>query len=384
MTWTQRRNRWSRAVLGTGVLLGLLLTGACAPDGVIFDSEPQTKDLSLPVADQSQLQVPNAFDRHVVVDPDWTQLPLMGEGVFVGTRVGDEVTTIEVVNALGTLLWTLERPTDCFELDLSQSSASVVVVKDRDTCGTQEPVRKVTGYDVGTGNRVWGPVEVQGQPHGSGLVFQTDDNARVVLDGNSGELIEHPFLSGGELLAERNGMVAVAEQEGLSVFNAQGSQVLWTTDYGQLGWTKDQLIETSSVLVTDLAVVISGETVGVTLLALESGEVLSTSLKEQVPDLVTQSLIVLDEQGLHSFDSEANARWSHSVSPKTTISAAGGALIYLRDDQAVRVLNTITGAVAEGYTPGGSGTIVVPGQIRESLEAILWAGPKVLLALPQD
>jgi hypothetical protein len=98
------------------------------------------------------------------------------------------------------------------------------------------------------------------------------------------------------------------------------------------------------------------------LIDLRNGAILSDTARDAAADPGTGAVVILDEAGLHA-TRDGQQLWSFTVASDTRLAALGGALVYLRDDEAVRVHNVITGEVADAYDPTGTGTILVPAHL---------------------
>ncbi|GAA1865041.1 hypothetical protein [Brevibacterium marinum] len=112
----------------------------------------------------------------------------------------------------------------------------------------------------------------------------------------------------------------------------------------------------------------------------DTGEVLDESAQEVVRDANSEMVITSDTQGLSVIDGAGKNELPVSLPESVKLEAAVGGLIYLREDQTLRVHNAATGSIARGYPAEGSGIVAVPGTFTSQGLGTLRAGDRTLLA----
>lgn len=97
-------------------------------------------------------------------------------------------------------------------------------------------------------------------------------------------------------------------------------------------------------------------------------------------DPATGTHLALEGTTLRAHDPEGTELWTLSVSEGTTVAGLGGGFVYLREGDAIRAHNVMTGAVAQAYDPEGQGRVVVPKMIVSQGAALLLDGERQLIA----
>ncbi len=255
--------------------------------------EPQPVREPLPQAATDELWLPLTFTEATVVDPGWTsQLPPQyADGVFLGVSQRQGFVEYAAIDVDGTVLWTAQRPADAtdFSLRSDEQGTTVAVLPDTAPDGSST----VSGYDLRTGEPVWGPT----QPPGPGK------------QGDSAQSTGSPA---GDGTAGRDG-----------------------------AGSPDGAVHT---------------------------------------DPATGTSVILQGTTLHAEDAQGAELWSLSVEEGTTVTGVAGGLLYLRQGDAIRVHNVMTGAVARAYDPEGQGRVVVPRRMVTDGAALLLDGERLLLA----
>ena len=149
---------------------------------------------------------------------------------------------------------------------------------------------------------------------------------------------------------------------------------------GERGWTSEEIAAVAGTDPGPDVALLDVGTGGPVLLDLAGGDVLAEGVRDAVTDAATGARVVLDDEGLHGIDPDGADIWSAPAGAEAQLQATGGALVYLLDDGAVRVHNTLTGEVATGYDSQGSGEIAVPELIAPTGAVLLTAGDASMLA----
>lgn len=274
------------------VTVGILLLSACttpqpespaepstsSTPAPAHDREPRPASTALPEADTAGLWLPLNFQDARIVDPGWDTEVHHAEGVFVGAQDHGDHLTYAAVDVHGEVLWQAERPSGSTELEVrtDEEGQPVVVLPDREPEGTVT----VSGHDLRTGERIWGPEE----PPGPG---PADTEAATPDPGAEGE--------------------------------------------GHL-------------------------------------------------DPATGTLITLEGTTLSAEAADGSQLWTLSVEEGTRVAGLAGGLLYLREGDAIRAHNAVTGAVAQAYDPDGEGRVVVPRMMVTHGAALLLDGDRPLIA----
>lgn len=204
---------------------------------------------------------------------------------------------------------------------------------------------------------------------------------RAALDPATGNIVYTEDRTTGEhVIGEYDGTLLIADQTSLIARDTANAQELWRVPLDEHGWDPGSLGPSVQNPPADGLVLISTSGSTGALIDLNDGTVLKDTVHDVAIDPTTNTMVVLDEAGLHAFDARRQSLWSLTVSPQTTIAALGGVFLYLRDGDKLRVHNVITGDVAQAYAPDDQGRITVPVDITAQGAALLEDGRGYLLA----
>src|SRR5699024_4788497 len=107
-----------------------------------------------------------------VVDPGWDGAAQECGGVFVAPHEAGSDVECRGVDAAGRLLGAATRPRVCSGCLVSDSEdGPVAVLMDQQSDGNATLDATASGFDLASGEKLWGPVEVPGPLLGSGLGF---------------------------------------------------------------------------------------------------------------------------------------------------------------------------------------------------------------------
>lgn len=374
-----------------GVVLAAVVTlvvAGCATPGPDIAREPVPVAATLAHVDTSTLQMPVAYDGLDVVDPGWDTAAQFADGVYLGAGERDGVLEFTAVDIYGDVLWSARRPANCtgFAVTTDAQGRALAILGDAQAGDDANAGASASAYDLHTGGLVWGPVDVPGPLVGPGLVFGAssvggtgEPGPRVVLDGTNGRVAA---TEGGpdevRVVGERDGLVLLADEEALVGVGAADGQERWRLPLAAQGWDA-QALRAVLAPAPGLMLIETGGSAGA-LIDVYAGAVVSATARDAAVDTVTGTLAVLDDAGLHGFDPSGEPLWSLTVGGDATIAALGGALLYLREGDSIRVHNVLTGAVAQGYAPDGQGPIVVPTHIGPQGAGLLLDAQRLLMA----
>ncbi|NUL44111.1 hypothetical protein F7P69_02715 [Cellulosimicrobium funkei] len=349
----------------------LALTGCAGglPEPV---RDPHPAEEPLPAVDTRALRLPTPFTGLRVVDPGWTSAPQYADGIFVGVAEQEALRRFSAVDVHGQVRWVAERPAEDtgFALTADADGRSLAVLTDaHQGSGTEPDTVTATAYVLATGEHVWGPVEVPGPQVGPGLVFarpSEDPAARVrsrtVLDSTTGRAVPSISDSSDRVVGEYHGTVLVSGDHTLTALDIADDQELWSIPLAEHGEVIAAVDSSGTAAAANGLVLLETEHSRGLLIDLRNGAILSDTARDAAADPGTGAVVILDEAGLHA-TRDGQQLWSFTVASDTRLAALGGALVYLRDDEAVRVHNVITGEVADAYDPTGTGTILVPAHL---------------------
>lgn len=381
--------RRRRAVVAASAAAVLALT-ACTSDGGAegpaeaegLDRGPSASSEQLTAADTADLRLPTQFDQLVTVEPAWDLPVQRGGDIFLSAEETDRALVFRAVDSSGTVRWSAERPLACagFVVTRDADGRDLAVLTDAETSDDDLSVTTASAYDLGSGEPVWGPIEVPGPHTGPGLVFEAppegfmgDGGESAVLDPTTGE----PLDGDGRVIGEFDG--TVLRTEGDEVIAESGSGDDWSSPLSELDAGAFTLEAHAAAEAADgLALLDTGDGAG-PLLDLASGDVLALDVHDAARDPSSGTTALLDGDGLTVLDDAGEEQLSMSVREGTTVEAVVGALVYLRDGDSVRVHNGMTGSLAQAYAQDGTGAVAVPGLVTEQGTGTLEAGGRTLL-----
>ncbi|WP_454299494.1 hypothetical protein [Salana multivorans] len=416
-----------RAVVAAGLGGVLVLTACTAPLAESPESAESsapasmTSDASvapvsptevgpLPAVDVAPFRTPYAVSEQKVVETAWQAAPATADGVFLGLAERSEVVELSAVSSAGEVLWVQERAlvdAGCV-VTVDGDGRALAVLSDAGASESASGGTTATAYDLHTGAVVWGPVPVPGPLQGPGLVFglasgneggnsagDSINGDPVALDAATGEVVAGASVQGVggpvRILGEYGGTVLLVEGADLVARSASSSAneagtdpapERWRIALATLGWSAEEVRAASARPVTDAPVALLdiGDDSGASLVDLNNGAVLAQGLQTVADDAISGVRILQSETALEARGRDGEQLWSTTVPADTTILAVGGALLYLRVGDAIRVHNVVTGDVAEAYDPAGSGIILYPVVMVPTGEVVLTDGRRHLLA----
>lgn len=340
------------------------------PD-VEVDPTPQELDSDAPALEELDLTLPEPLVGREIVDPGWTTTPAELDNMFLGiAEPGEDSDALRFIalDSSGTLLWQAERPPSCSGFALTRDGETpVAVLTDIDTSGDSMQTT-ASGYELGTGEQLWGPVDVPGPHVGPGAVFAEpapgaamgDTGPRIALDPGTGEQLfaeerdDEGTLQGAALIGEYEGLMLRGEDGELIAEDASGAE-LWRSELAGAA-------EAESVAGTQAphgSALVSNEDEDGLLLNLSDGATIATDVSDVQQDAASATYVTLEGEVLRAYD-DTGQLWSQPVDADTRLAAAGGVLIFLRSQEEVAAHNVVTGEVAEAYASGKEGPLAVP------------------------
>ena len=372
----------ARVMLGW-VAAGALALAACSPEDSQADA-PATPAADAPLVSDTDLvrepragadpalvelddlALPIQSEGANLVDPGWEAAPQYLEGIFMAPVDAGGYLEFTAIDANGKALWALERPLACagFTLTTGPNGLPIAVINDAVTTDSSLSATSASAYDLRTGELVWGPVDVPGPHQGPGLVYAAPSEAamgasgpRMALSPVTGEVLADESDSDWSVVAENHGTVLLSDGKSMRAIDAAGTD-LWHSELPTGITTAQATASTSTGAGIQALRTDEGD---MTVVDLASGAVLAESVTSAALDESTGTLITTGGIGTQGVAvATGDIQWGSSSSAEAHVVTAGGAMAYVRDGNAIRVQNTITGDVTPGYPEPLTGTIAVP------------------------
>lgn len=362
--------------------------GSTPAEQLDLQREPRPDGDQLPAATAEELWLPYQTQELALVTPPWpTGAAQERDGVFVAPQETDGALEFSAVDDEGTTLWWAQRPASCtgFVLTSTSDGQDIVVLADVEEA-SEGLATTASAYDLHTGEQVWGPVEAPGPHRGPGLVYAEmpdtfgEPEGALALDADTGQAL--PVPEQAQVIGEYGGAVLAVDDTQVTTLEPaeDGFDVRWEVPLSEYDWAGDEVAAVAGTDPGPDVTLLDVGTGGPVLLDLTDGDVLAEDVRDAVTDVATGAQVILDGEGLHGIDPDGGHAWSASAGAEAQFHAAGGALVYLLDDGAVRVHNTLTGEVATGYDSQGSGEIAIPELIAPTGAVLLTAGDASMLA----
>lgn len=367
---------------------------ACGTDTAEPDRTVQTDGEEHAAVDVSAMNVPISLDGLEIIDPSWTTPPQYSSGIYLAGGEREDVLLFSALSVHGDVLWSVERPLSCTGFAVTEMSDGTPIAVLLDTGTTDESIAEnsATAYFLESGEVAWGPVDLPGTYQGPGLVFasQPDDfmgsnGPRIALSPDTGERVADES-DGLRIIGDFSGTLLTVEDDLLNARSSHGSDVLWQIDPADYGWDPATIRGSVDELAADTHALLTIDNGPGPVIDLQTGEILKESADDMGADPATGTLIILDEEGLHAFDTGNAPLWSITVAPETSLVTVGGIFAYLRDGDAIRVHNVLTGAVAQAYQADAQGTILVPAHLTPGGAGLLFDadGDIIVATVPEQ
>ncbi|MDV2978570.1 UNVERIFIED_CONTAM: hypothetical protein Q9R71_15470 [Actinomycetes bacterium ARC8] len=359
-------------------IFSLLLT-ACSPSANL-QRQPIGQDQVLPSADTENWLMPSQLQGQPVFDPGWVTPPLGLDDIFFAPRENDGSLEFIAVEANGNIAWSVERPVSCtgFTLTRTSEGRALAVVSDISSTQTELTATSVTAYDLSTGEKVWGPVDVPGPHQGPGLVYAEAPEEmmgatgpKMVLNADTGQPLSLHEDEDRQIIGDYFGVVLSTADDHLKAIANHNSEPLWELEAGDLGGEITNLRADVGIPQDNGHAIVQLKHKDYALIDLNLGEVVAHGLRQARVDSITGNLILLSDQELRGTDSVGRELWGISVEADTTIIGQSHALVFLRIGDTVRVHNVVTGAIAKAYPISGGRKIIAPLMFGTSGSAVI-------------
>lgn len=358
-------------------------TGSSGPSGAPSPELPETPIDPTPVpdrtvagtVDKSALRLPLEMTTHVMVAPGWSGTPRQLGGMFLGYAEEEDALRYIAVVEDGTVSWTARRPLSCtgFAVSRTEDDAPVAVLADVAAGEDQVALSTLSGYDLVTGQTLWGPTEVPGPQVAPGLVFAAPGEQpmgaggeRVAVAAGTGDtVIAEADLDGGRIVAEHLGTVLHTQGAQLVAVSSAGGSRLWELDLPAGADPMSAHVPGTIDPLANLAVVRGdtddGEGFGL-LVDLTDGSVLTEDATAVALDPATGTIVLVSGTVVTGMDAEGTELWRHVDPEALRLVSAGERLSYaLRPEEGTLVvLDTLQGMMVQPYDVDRSGPLGVP------------------------
>ena len=347
---------------------------------------PTPVGMVAPVAPPSDVVMPEGFSQAPVVDPGWTMAPVEVDGVFLGvaegveTTDGDVSTQIRAVDSDGIVLWEVDAPPGAsLTTGRTPDGAPVALLA---TPASPGATPSAVVVDVVHGGVLAGPVDLPGPVVGPGFVVD-DGGTRLALDATTA--LPRPGLAtladGETVLLEDGGTVLTAAPGRLPALGPDDAE-LWTLSADELGLEAGATPVAVAGAEPPAGTAVVGTPEDGALVDLATGTVEAVGVRDARRDVSLGHLVALGVRTV-SAHRAGEVLWSGPTTPDSRLGAVGGALLYLREGEAVRVLNSLTGAHAQAWDSPGRGGLGVPSVMSSKGAAALWTDRWVVLTVSE-
>jgi hypothetical protein len=239
----------------------------------------------------------------------------------------------------------------------------VAVLTDLESTDDAVAQTTATAYDLASGERLWGPVDVPGPHHGPGLVFSSsapraavgETGPRVALDPATGATVrDEADQPGTAVVGEYDGVVLTAADGALIATGPDGAEV-WRLPLADAGIPEGAgVTSVAGARPPEGTAVVgpAGAEKG-TLVDLADGTVLATDVADARRDRATGTVVTRAGSVVTGRTAEGTS-WTRELGGDVRLAGVGGVLVYLRVGDAVQVLNAATGEDATVYAEGAS------------------------------
>jgi hypothetical protein len=330
--------------------------------------------------------LPPSFDDARIFDPGWDVPPLESHGVYLAPLVKEDRVIFTAVSEEGVVLWTAERPMLCSAFVVTASEVGPLAVLMDITAGDFTMSKTtVSAYDLRTGAKRWGPVDVPGPHLGPGLTFAASPPAtigeigpRLAIDPATGNTLADESREAGLIvLGESDGIVLLADDANLVARTAE-EPALWSLPLADLDQSSDELRTRPSVQSERGLMLVGDRATGATLVNLIEGTITAHGVRGAELDRSTGTRSLLLDDELRTVDAAGQSLWSRTIPAHATLISAGNGAVYLRSAGGIEIFDTTSG----GATLLLPGDAEAPKQITESGAGIVGPYQRSLLVIP--
>lgn len=316
-------------------------------------SDTVTVDEPLPAANVATSDLPVGFGDATLYATPWEATPKVADGTMLGLGQHGDRLRFTAVRADGTELWHAERPLACAGFTVTMAGDRPIAVLNDSEASSDDTTLLTTasGFDLHTGELVWGPVEVPGPNYGPGLVYASapdeyfgDAGPLIALDGRTGAtMFTEPEDSQRRIVGEFDGMLVVADSNTLTGQNSDG-ELLWTHDATVLPWVPEGVRSVSGIDPGGRwAVLGTNQNDDGALFDTTTGTIHAFNVSDALADRDTETVAYISGQDLAVTSASRHIQWSRPADGRT-ISAIGKYGIVVEDDDDLDLLNLDDGS----------------------------------------
>jgi len=389
-TGTRPRFGTARSAVGLS-LAGLLLLAACSDTGqqdTEQQSEPIEREVNVvetpaPRIDDPEVRLPVQLQGLEVVDPGWDTPAQQLDGIFVGAGEHGDRLLFSAIDSEGVIRWEVERPASCIGFTLARTSEdqTIAVLSDQHEGDDGLAEFSASAYDLHTGGRLWGPVEVPGPHQGPGLVYAEPSaepmgatGPRVALDADTGEPV----------LDETEEQQVIGEYHGTAVISDGPDLVAVSTRDGDELWRQDGEAEPTPRAVPGIEpgpgiALLAQDEHPPTLIDVTDGQIIAEDVHDVSTDMSTGTRVVQVGEQLHGYDPDGEQIWNRAAAPESTIRGVGGVIGYVQEGSGLRAINALTGETAVGFDEGDADLAVPEALAAQGSGVVLTADGSLLV-----
>lgn len=376
--------RYRPAVITLVAALGL--AGCTAGPSTDTSATPQHADTAAAAYEGADIELPAEFDGTGIVDPGWDVAPQETDGVFLSLDedADPKVLMFSAVDSDGTVLWTAERPRACSGFVVtSDGHRALAVLMDLNSTSDALGAATATAYDLRTGEKVWGPVELPGPHQGPGLVFAApppgfmgEAGPRIALDPTTGDVLADEIESDTTtIIGEYTSTVLLTDGTHLIARTTAGEQ--WRFPLTQLGANTDNTpTPLPGTIVGEGLALLGDPATGYALVDLDDGTVLGDRVQDAIAETSTGTTVTLTQR-LRAYTPDGAPSWTRDIPAGTELVSAGRGVIHLRTPEGALRLDSSTGETLP--TPPDGDAVTVPTLVSETGAGIIETGDHILL-----
>ncbi|MGY5764793.1 hypothetical protein ACXET9_06290 [Brachybacterium sp. DNPG3] len=377
---------------GTDAEAGSDGAAAGSPAARVEDPTPRTRGELAGLVGPEELLLPLELTPMIVVDPGWTAAPQQLDGILAGFREQDDRLLFLVVDQDGTILWEADRPLSCtgFALTRGADDRPVAVLADLAPAEDALGAMTLTGYDLRTADRLWGPVAAPGPQVAPGLVL-AEPSAEPM--GAGGPRTAHSGADGSVAAAEDDGSDAriLAEHLG-TILRSDGRRLIASAADGTSLWTHDLTVALDAAsmhvvgpidAVTPYAVVSgtstaeSADATGI-VIDLRDGAEIAVGAEAVAQERMLDITVIAAGSTIRGLDADGVEQWRHEDEERLTLLSAGERLAYaVREDEGTLVvLDTGRGLMVQPYDVDSTAPLAVPELFTADTAVVVLAGTR--------
>lgn len=308
------------------------------------------------------------------VDPGWDAPAQEVDGTFLSMHEKKDSLEYRAVDSTGEILWTAQRPRSCSAyLVAAADNGPIAVLMDQGSPAGGSLTPTASGYDLTTGEELWGPVETPGALLGNGLVFAGAPQDFIGTGGPRTAL--NPATGDVVAVEDEDGSPRVIALFGDHLVRSQGSTIIGQDLEGHRLWTRAaEDFDMSAAEVREVPWKPLGDSHALlgdagsherTLLDLGTGATVDSEITDAWFDSSSDTLVTVGSR-LRGFDPAGTPQWSTPLPEGAEVAAVGADLILIdaerprasadegdsaREEQSVITRSAHDGSLVDDETP---------------------------------